>query len=161
MSEQLIPGAVVGSMTAQLPPVGRGYLVPSIDDLGRPFWDGLAAGELRVPRCAGCGRRQFPPRPMCAACRAIAIDWETVAPLATIWSFAVAHPPVLPAFEAAAPYNVAVVTIDADPTIRMIGNVVDADGDLLPGASLAIGAPVSLAITEVSDDVRLPRWRLR
>lgn len=98
---------------------------------------------------------------MCAACHSTAIDWEAVAPLGTIWSFAVAHPPVLPAFETAAPYNVVVVALDTDSTIRMIGNVVDADGELLPGALLAIGAQVALAMTEVSEDLCLPRWRLR
>ena len=31
-------------------------VLPQVDDLNRPFWDGCAAGELRLQRCAGCGR---------------------------------------------------------------------------------------------------------
>ena len=42
----------------------------------------------------------------------------------TIWSFIVPHPPLLPPFDALAPYNVVVVALDEDPTIRMVGNLV-------------------------------------
>ena len=34
----------------------------------QPFWDGCAAGELRIQRCADCGRPYFYPRPVCPAC---------------------------------------------------------------------------------------------
>ena len=42
----------------------------------------------------------------------------------TVWSFVVPHPPLLPAYQALAPYNVVVVTLEEDPTIRMVGNLV-------------------------------------
>ena len=33
----------------------------------QPFWDGCAAGELRIQRCTDCGRPYFYPRPVCPA----------------------------------------------------------------------------------------------
>ena len=32
------------------------------------FWEGTAAGELRIQRCAKCGVLRHPPGPMCPAC---------------------------------------------------------------------------------------------
>lgn len=140
---------------------GAGFLAPVVDPVAAAFWDGLAEGELRVQRCARCGITRFPPRPMCGACRSTATSWEAVDPTGAIWSFVVAHPPVLPAFADVAPFNVAVVALDADPSIRLVGNVVDAGGVLVPGDALEIGVPVELSIADVGAGVRLPRWRLR
>ena len=45
-----------------------------------------------------------------------------------VWSVVVPHPPLLPAYGDQAPYNVVVVTLDDDPTIRFVGNVVAGPG---------------------------------
>ena len=47
---------------------------------------------------------------------------------ATVWSYVVTHPPLLPAYTDLAPYVVVVVALDEDPTLRMVGNVVAAEG---------------------------------
>ena len=46
-----------------------------------------------------------------------------------IYSYAVPHPPLLPQFSDLAPYNVILVTLDEDPTIRLIGNLVNRADD--------------------------------
>jgi uncharacterized protein len=81
----------------------------------------------------------------------------------TIWSFVIAHPPLLPAYADQAPYPVAVVTLAEDPSLRMVGNVVrTADGPLgeLGPDDLAIGAAVQVAFPEPVEGVVLPRWTL-
>lgn len=122
-----------------------------------PFWQGCAVGELRVQACGGCGRRRMPPRPMCPRCRSLEVRWDVVAPTGTVWSFAVPHPPLLPAYEERLPYAVLVVALDDDPAIRLVG---DTATGVEPGA-LAIGQPVEVAFEPVSPDVTLPRWRPR
>src|SRR5437868_3156373 len=103
-------------------------LLPAPDDDSREFWEGCASGELRVQRCRACGRLRFPPRPMCPVCLSFAKDWAPMSGKATVWSFVVPHPPLLPAYSEVAPYNVIVVALDDDPPIRMVGNLVTEAG---------------------------------
>jgi uncharacterized OB-fold protein len=78
----------------------------------------------------------------------------------TIWSFIVPHPPLLPAYQELAPYNVIVVALEEDPTIRFVGNLVTGpDGEIneVDPAAIAIGDPVHVVFHQV-EDVTLPRW---
>ena len=68
----------------------------------------------------------------------------------TIWSFVVPHPPLLPAYAELAPYNVIVVALDEDPTIRFVGNLVAGpDGPIneIDPATIAIGEPVEVVFS--------------
>jgi uncharacterized OB-fold protein len=131
-------------------------ILPDVDDpVTGPFWQGCAAGELRVQACASCGRRRMPPRPMCPACGSLDVRWDVVAPTATVWSFAIPHPPLLPAYEERLPYAVLVVELDDDPAIRLVGDT--AEG--VDPATIEIGQAVTASFERVADDVVLPRWR--
>lgn len=136
-------------------------LLPELDDCSAPFFTYAAAGELRVQRCAGCGRRRMPPRPRCDACGSFESDWELLSGRGRIWSFAVPHPPLLPAYAEQAPYNVVIVEVDEDPTIRFCGNLVaSADGAIgeIDPATISIGEPVTVVFPPAVEDVVLPRW---
>ena len=139
-------------------------VLPDVEDpVAGPFWEGAAAGELRYQTCADCGRIRHPPRPMCPSCRSLDSTWLVASGRGTIWSFVIAHPPLLPAYADQAPYPVAVVTLAEDPSLRMVGNVVrTADGPLgeLGPDDLAIGAAVQVAFPEPVEGVVLPRWTL-
>ena len=131
-------------------------ILPDVGDhVSGPFWGGCAAGELRIQACASCGRRRMPPRPMCPACQSLEVRWDLLAPTGTVWSFAVPHPPLLPAYAERLPYAVLVVTLDDDPSIRLVGDT--AAGVTVE--SIAIGLAVEIAFERVADDVVLPRWR--
>lgn len=138
-----------------------GFLLPDLDDEeGGPFWAGCARGELLVQRCSGCGRLRMPPRPMCPQCRSLDVSWEPVSGRGTIWSFVVPHPPLLPAYGELAPYNVVVVTIDEDPAIRFVGNLVTGpDGAIneVDPSTIRIGDPVRVVFHQI-EDVTFPRW---
>jgi uncharacterized OB-fold protein len=140
-----------------------GFLLPAIDDDSGPFWEGTRAGELRMQACASCGRLRFPPRPMCPWCRSLESTWPVMSGRGTIWSFVVPHPPLLPAYQELAPYNVVVVALDEDPTLRLVGNLVASeDGPIneVDPATIEIGAPVRVVFQPASDDIALPRWML-
>jgi uncharacterized OB-fold protein len=135
--------------------------LPDIDETSAPFWEGTAAGELRMQKCAACGHLRFPPRPMCPVCRSLDTEWEAMSGRGTVWSFVVPHPPLLPAFMPVAPYNVVVVALDEDPTLRIIGNLVaDADAPInsVDPASITIGEPVRVVFQPAGEGVVLPRW---
>ncbi len=138
-----------------------GFLLPDVeDDDAGPFWQGTARGELLVQTCADCGQRRLPPRPMCPACRSVQHKWAPLSGRGTIWSFVVAHPPLLPAYQSLAPYNVITVALDEDPQLRLVGNLVARpDGPIneVDPVTIRIGEPVRVVFQQI-DDVFLPRW---
>ena len=137
------------------------FLLPDVEDPdAAEFWAGCARGELLVQTCASCGLRRMPPRPMCPRCRSLKFRWDEMSGRGTIWSFIVPHPPLLPAYQELAPYNVIIVTLDEDPTLRMVGNLVaDADGEIneIDPATIQIGESVRAVFQRVEDGV-FPRW---
>jgi uncharacterized OB-fold protein len=141
--------------------MASGLLLPRLDDpVSAPFWAGTARGELLVQACGSCHVWRMPPRPMCPRCRSTAVEWVRTSGRGTVWSFVVAHPPLLPAYAAFAPYDVIVVALDEDPTIRFVGNLVSSAGaDIgeIDPATITIGEPVSVVFAAV-EDVALPRW---
>ncbi len=88
----------------------------------QPFWDGTAAGELRVQHCLACDLHYFYPRPFCPHCGASEVEWVTAAGRATLYSYVINHRPA-PGFEA--PYAIAVVELDEG--VRMMTNIVNTD----------------------------------
>jgi len=97
---------------------------------------------------------------MCARCHSIEVRWEPTSGRGHIWSFIIAHPPLLPAFEAVAPYNAIIVELEEDPLIRFAGNLVSAaDGEIneIDPSTIEIGQPVRVVFHRI-DDVTLPRW---
>lgn len=129
-------------------------LLPVVDDESRPFFEAAARGELWVPRCTATGRFVFPPRAMSPFAPGAALAWEPVSGRGSVWSFVVAHPPLLPWFEARAPYPVVVVALDEDPRLRLVGGF---DGDR---ARLRIGARVRVRFEPIEGGLALPGWSL-
>jgi hypothetical protein len=134
-------------------------LLPVIDEDSGPFWEAARRGELVMQGCARCGRLRFPPRPMCPQCQSTDVTWTPMSGRGTVWSFVVPHPPLLPDYSELAPYNVVVVALEEDPTLRLVGNLVtSADGPINELLDIEIGGPVRVVFTPVSEDVSLPRW---
>ena len=149
---------------ANLGPSVEGFLLPAGDEDGGFFWEGTAEGELRIQKCNSCGHLRHPPRPMCPRCRST----EGVAEMSgkgTVWSFVVPHPPLLQPYSDLAPYNVIVVGLDEDPTLRFVGNLVAGpDGALneIDPESIRIGEPVEVVFKTFrradGSEQTLPFW---
>ena len=136
-------------------------LLPALDEVNEPFWEGARRGELRVQQCAETGRLIFPPRPMSPWSPHTEPTWTRVSGRGAIWSFVVPHPPLLPQFAALAPYNVILVALDEDPRVRLVGNLLTSAGGAInevDPCSIEIGAPVRVVFERVSDEFQLPRW---
>jgi len=116
------------------------------------FWDGVAAGELRIQRCAACHALRHPPGPMCPKCQSLDWDAITASGRGEVYSFVVAHHPPVPPFE----YPNAIALIALEEGTRLVSNVVGID----PG-DLAIGLPVEVAFTRVDDELVLPLFQPR
>lgn len=123
--------------------------LPEVTALTRPYWDGLAEGELRYQRCAGCGHAWLPAREECPRCLSDEVTWERAGGGGRIISWVVYHTAVHPSFADRLPYNVAVVELDEGP--RLITNI------CAPQDQLAIERAVVLRIEDESG-VSIPRF---
>src|SRR5580704_6946764 len=94
-----------------VPPGTEGFLLPLGDDESNGFWEGTALGELRVQACGACAALRFPPRVMCPHCQSTLRGWRAMSGRGSVWSFVVAHPPLLPAYAPFAPFAVITVTL--------------------------------------------------
>lgn len=158
--------AFSGGYVANQGPSVEGYLLPAIDDESGWFWEGTAAGELRVQACGACGRWRHPPRPMCPSCRSVSRHFVKTSGRGTVWSYVVSHPPLLSVYAALAPYNVIVVALEEEPRIRFVGNLVTGpEGAIneIDPHSIEIGEPVEVVFAHYDrvdgSEVFLPRWR--
>ena len=136
-------------------------MMPVADQITGPFWEGAAKGELRMQACGSCERLRFPPRVMCPWCRSTEVAWPAMSGLGTIWSHIVPHPPLLPAYAELAPYNVVIVQLDEEPTLRLVGNLVEtANGPLneVDPHSITIGERVRVVFADPVDGIAVPRW---
>ena len=121
-----------------------------------PFWEACRRRELRFQRCAGCGRFRHPPLAGCPHCGSAAVEWVRVHGRGRIFSYTIAHHPVVPALAERVPYNVVVIEFDDAPGVRLVSNLLDA----APG-DLRIGRDVELVWAEAAPGVVLPRFRPR
>ncbi|MCL2516213.1 MAG: OB-fold domain-containing protein [Microbacteriaceae bacterium] len=104
-----------------------------------PFWEGTAAGELRIQRCTPCDEFYFYPRPFCPKCLSSDVAWEKVSGNATLASYNINYRPG-PAFSSQDPLVIALVELDEGP--RMMTNIVGvpAEPEALPlGMRLTVG----------------------
>ena len=90
------------------------------------FWDGTAAGELRIQRCGDCGALRHPPGPMCPACGAARPGYVVAAGTGEVYSYVVQHHPPVPGKQL--PIVVALVALAEG--VRMVGELLGAE----PGA---------------------------
>ena len=114
------------------------------------FWDGTAAGELRIQRCAACGALRHPPGPMCPACGAASDGGYTVAAgTGEVFSYVVHHHPPVPGKRL--PMVVALVHLPEG--VRILGEMPGVRPD-----QVRIGLPVRVTFTQAGD-MALPAWR--
>jgi uncharacterized OB-fold protein len=112
-----------------------------------PFWDGLEAGELRLPRCGGCGRWTWPAHWRCGECGSWEFRWTEVEPAGTVFSWTRTWYAFDRTRERAGdvPYVVALVEVDGTDGARILGVLA---GDEAP---LQVGARVTGAILPPSE----------
>jgi uncharacterized OB-fold protein len=103
-----------------------GKAIPQPTPDTQPFWDGAAAGELRLPRCGACGNVFFYPRSMCPSCSSSDIEWFAASGRGRLHSYLIAHR-ASPGFEDEVPYAVAVVELAEGPSL--MSNIVGVPND--------------------------------
>lgn len=126
--------------------------LPEITPLSEPFWSAARGGRLVLQRCDGCAAYRFPPQVACGHCASRSATWIQVSGRATLWSWTVGYPPLLPYFAERAPWPVAVVQLEEGP--RMATNLVD-----VPVEEYAVGMPLEAGFEPIDDEVTLVVFR--
>lgn len=125
---------------------------PTITDLNAPFWDGCAAGELRVQRCAVCALLRYPIAPWCPRCLAEEWEWTALSGRGEVMSTLIFHQAYHPAWVNRVPYNVVLIQLAEGP--RMISNVTPIDTRDIP-----VGTRVDVVFEREGGSV-IPRFRI-
>jgi len=125
---------------------GSAAVVPDDDDAF--FFAGAEIGELRLRRCAACGRLRHPPTPMCPACHSVEQDWAVASGAGVISSWILARHPARPDDDARV-----VALVDLPEGCRVVTNLVDID----PSA-IRVGDAVTVCFVEIGGAV-LPCFR--
>jgi uncharacterized OB-fold protein len=120
--------------------------------VSRPFWDAARAHRLVLQRCAPCGTFQFPPRRTCRCCGGVEIEWVEAIGTATLYSWTICHPPLLPWFAARAPWPVAAVELPEG--VRMVTNLVGVGIE-----DYRAGMPLTVDFDDVDADTTLVVFR--
>ncbi len=128
--------------------------LPEITPLTEPFWSSARARKLVIQRCDACGAYRFPPEVSCFYCGSPEASWVGVSGRATLYSWTVAYPPLLPYFEGLAPWPVAAVQLEEGP--RLITNLVD-----VPVEEYRIGMPLQADFEEINEEITLVVFRRR
>jgi uncharacterized OB-fold protein len=145
------PGtALSATAPAAAAPPDAGVLRPPVSPDTAFFWDGTAAGELRIQRCDACGALRHPPGPMCPACGAARPGYVVAAGTGEVYSYVVQHHPPVPGREL--PIVVALVALPEG--VRMVGELLGAGPE-----QVRIGLPVRVEFVRVDDTLTLPAWR--
>ncbi len=118
------------------------------------FWEGTAAGELRIQRCGACGVLRHPPGPLCPSCGAAQREHVVSPGLGAVHSYVVHHAPQIPGKKL--PMVLAVVALEEG--VRMIGEVRGLDPAAVDDS--LIGARVQVDFDRIDDELTLPIWRL-
>jgi uncharacterized OB-fold protein len=128
--------------------------LPTLDDANRTFWDSARRGELRLQRCGECGHVRYPINHVCPKCLSDQYSWDQLSGRGTVYSTIVFHQVYNQAFAQDVPYNVSLIQLEEGP--RMFSNVVG-----VAPAAVKVGDPVEVIFDPVTDEITIPRFRLR
>ena len=128
-----------------------GIVLPQIDDVNRPFWDGCRDGVLLLQRCSDCGHLRYPISIVCPQCLSTAATWEPMSGRGEVYTFAIFRHAYNDGWRDRVPYNVALVQLEEGPTL--ISNVVGVEPE-----EIRIGMPVTVVFEAVTDDVTVPQF---
>lgn len=90
-----------------------------------PYWDGIKAGELRIPECTTCGTMHFYPKPRCPNCGARDFVWRAVSGEGTVYAHTAVHRAPSALFAEDVPYVIGLIRLTEGP--HMMSRLINVD----------------------------------
>ena len=131
-------------------------VIPVPDELSQPFWDAVNEQRLVLQNCTACDKLQYPPKTACQVCgSANGLEWQEVEGKGRIAAYIVIEDGRLNRRMPDQPYNLAVVTLDRDPTVNFYSNLPG-----VPAYEVPVGAAVEVTYEEVAPGQLIHEWRV-
>ena len=127
-------------------------LLPRIDEMNRPYWEGAKRHELLLQKCQECGHYRYPPGETCPSCLSDKLEWVKISGRGSVYTWTVFHQAYHPAYKDDIPYAVVAVELEEGP--RMITNLVNCGTE-----DIKMGMPVEVVFDDVTEEVSLPKFR--
>jgi len=127
-------------------------LLPRIDEMNRPYWEGAKRHELLLQKCQECGHYRYPPGETCPSCLSDRLEWVKVSGRGSVYTWTVFHQAYHPAYKDGIPYAVVAVELEEGP--RMVTNLVNCRIE-----DIKMGMPVEVVFDDVTEEVSLPKFR--
>ena len=146
---------------------GMTLLVPDNDSEWKEYFAHARAHRLMLRACNACGLMRYPPTHACPWCMDLGWTWKEVTGRGTIYSYETVVHAIQPGFKDATPYAVVLVELDEqrgiptpDEGLRIIANLVNADGAMEDVTRVAIGKRVRVVFHDLAPHLALPQWVL-
>ena len=131
-------------------------IIPVPDELSKPFWDAVNENRLLLQNCGDCDKLQYPPRQTCLTCgSAETLEWKDVEGRVHISTFIVIEDGRLNRRMPDQPYNLALITLDQDPSVNFYSNLPG-----IPPYEVPVGAAVQVIFEEVGPDQLIHEWQV-
>ena len=119
-----------------------------LDPYAGQFWEFTKSKELRLQRCAECGKFRWPPSPTCDRCLSEAFAWTQSAGRGTLLSWVIFRRQYFHEYPSG--HHTAIVELDEGPLFITIP--VNRDGSAITdGAGLHDGLRMELAWADAQD----------
>ena len=130
--------------------------IPVPDAVDKPFWDAVNEKRLVLQHCSECDRLQYPIKASCGHCDTKdELGWKEVEGKGHILETLVVHDTRVVRLKGDVPFNVAIVSLDEDPSINFLAN--------LPGTPVneaPQGAAVEVVYEELEPGVFIHDWKV-
>ncbi len=120
----------------------------------KPYWDGLRAGKLMLPKCGDCNTAFFYPRILCPHCHSRNVDWIEASGKGKLYSFEIAYRSFNPAFKVEPPFILAMVELEEGP--RIMSNLINVEAD---PAAVKCDMAVEVVFEKQTDEVTIPLFQ--
>ena len=131
-------------------------IIPVPDESSQPFWDAVNDQRLVLQNCTACDKLQYPPQAACQVCGAAdGLEWKEVEGKGHIAAYIVIEDGRLNRRMPDQPYNLALVTLDQDPTVNFYSNLPG-----VPAYQVPVGAAVEVAFEEVAPGQLIHEWQV-
>ena len=130
---------------------------PVPDDLSAGYWQAAAAGELAIQRCQDCGHYAHPPTTVCGSCFTVpaSLEYEPVSGHGAIVTWTVFRQSFLPGFSDDVPYTIAVVELDEQADLAVIGRLTNG-----PDVPITVGDRVQVTFDTLDTGEAIPAFTL-
>jgi hypothetical protein len=120
----------------------------------KPYWDGLKAHKLMLPKCQDCGQPFFYPRILCPHCHSRNITWIQASGKGRLYSFEIVYQQLNRRFQVPTPYVLALIELAEGP--RMMSNLINIEPD---PKHIKCDMPVEVVYEQLTDAITIPLFQ--